>query len=100
MHENVALTELIEEAVEFGRVPPPRGRLLPMSACLPQVRTRLCQAVQKLGQDLVRRNQVRLSQRLSGANRLAAVLIVRMKYAPVQRVCEEQPHFFFGAPWR
>ena len=72
-----------------------------LSAGLPQARTPLCQAVQKLGQDLVRRNQVRLSQRLSGANRLAAVLIVRMKYrAPVQRVCEDQPHFFFGAPWR
>jgi hypothetical protein len=32
---------------------------------------------------------------------LRAVLIVWMnRCTPVKRVREDQPHFFFGAPWR
>jgi hypothetical protein len=36
-----------------------------------------------------------------GTDYLRTVLIVWMKYCtPVERVGEDQPHFFFGAPWR
>ena len=59
----------------------------------------MCQAIQKLRQDLVRRNRSHLPKLPPDTNRLFAVLISRMKYrAPVKRVREDQPHFFFGAP--
>jgi len=71
------------------------------SGRFPQVRTALGHAVQKLGQHLVGRNQPGFSKRLPGADCLRAVLIVWMKCrTPVQRVLEDQPHLFFGAPWR
>ena len=71
------------------------------SGGLPQMRTALSQAVQKLGTHLVGRNQADFSKRLPGADYLRAILVVRMKCCtPVKRIREDQPHFFFGEPWR
>ena len=71
------------------------------SGGLAQMLAALSQAVQKLGQDLVGRDQPHFSKRLPSADYLPAVLIVRVKRrAPVERISEDQPHFFFGAPWR
>ena len=71
------------------------------SSHLPQVRAVLGQSVQKFGQHLVSRNQADVAKRLVGTDYLRTVLIVWMKYCtPVERVGEDQPHFFFGAPWR
>jgi hypothetical protein len=61
----------------------------------------LSQAVQKFGEHLVGRNHADLSHRLPDADYLCAVRIVWMKCCtPVKRVREDQPHLFFGAPWR
>ena len=68
---------------------------------LPQMRAALGQAVQKFGQHLVSCNQADIPEHVPSADYLRAVLIVWMKYCtPVERVREDQPHFFFGAPWR
>ena len=41
------------------------------------------------------------SEFLTGTEYRRVILIERMKYRPpVQRVREDQLHFFFGAPWR
>ena len=70
-------------------------------ARLPQMRAALSQAVQQFGKHLVGGNQADFSKRLPSADYLRAVLIVWMKCrTPVERVREDQPHFFFGAPWR
>ena len=76
---------------------------LPDRTCgsLSQMRAALCQAVQKFGQHLVGSNQADFSKRFPSADYLRAVLIVWIKCCtPVERVGENQRHFFFGAPWR
>jgi hypothetical protein len=56
---------------------------------------------QKPSQHFVRRNQVDFSKRFTSGDYLGSVLIARVKRrTPVERVREDQPHFFFGAPWR
>jgi len=72
-----------------------------VSGCLPQMRTALSQAVQKFGQHLVGRNQVGFPKRPPSADYLRPILVVWMKCCtPVERIREDQPHFFFGEPWR
>lgn len=47
------------------------------------------------------RDQADVAERLPRSDYLRAVLIEWMKYCtPVERVREDEPHFFFGAPWR
>ena len=59
------------------------------------------QSVQKFYQHLVGCDQMHFSEHLPGAYNPAAVLVVEVKEsAPIERVCEDGPHFFFGAPWR
>jgi hypothetical protein len=66
-----------------------------------KMRAALSQAVQEFGQHLVGRNYANFSNRLPRANYLGAILIVCMKRrTPVQRVCQDELHFFFGAPRR
>jgi hypothetical protein len=70
-----------------------------LRCCIPQLGTAVRQSVQKFHQNLVGCDQMHFSEHLAGAYNPATVLVVGVKErAPIERVCEDGPHSFFGAP--
>jgi hypothetical protein len=81
--------------------PVPEDRPNRPDSRFPQVRSALGQAVRKLCQNLLGRDQANLSHRPPRADYLRAVPIERMQHGtPIQSVRKDQPRFFFVAPWR
>jgi hypothetical protein len=69
-----------------------------LSGRLPLFRAARRQTVQEFRQHLIRRNQTHVAKCFAGTDRLAAVLVAGMKdRSPVERIRENQSHFFFSA---